>query len=261
MTMWAAVGRAVATSAIGLCTIILCSAAARAVPANVCDTPGYLLFGDSLLQRVTAAADKDKALKIVVLGGTSSTLPGPDGAAFAYPARLEAALKLRLRNIAVTVMADTKPRQSAYEMYESIDKLVLDQKPGLVVWQTGTYDAVRGTDPEEFRATISDGVERLQAGGADVVLLNMQYSPRTESIVAIGAYADALRWVAREREVPLFDRLAIMRYWYDAGQFNLYKATKDMAMAKGVHDCIGRTLASLIIDAARLDTREGTTPQ
>ena len=256
MTMWTAVGRAVAIGA-----IVLCGAGAHAEPVGLCDVPGYLLFGDSLLQRVTAAASKDKALKIVVLGGTSSTLPGPDGATFAYPARLEVALKRRLRDIAVTVVADTKPRQSADEMYESIDKLILDRKPGLVVWQTGTYDAVRGTDPEEFRATISDGVERLQAGGADVVLLNMQYSPRTELIVAVGAYADALRWVAREREVPLFDRLAIMRHWYDAGQFNLYKATKDMAMAKGVHDCIGRTLATLIIDAARLDTREGTAPQ
>ena len=70
----------------------------------------------------------------------------------------------------------------------------------------------------------------------------MQYSPRTESIVAIGAYADGMRWVSREREVPVFDRLAIMRHWYDAGQFDLYKATKDLKMAKSVHDCLGRAL-------------------
>jgi hypothetical protein len=68
-----------------------------------------------------------------------------------------------------------------------------------------------------------------------------------------------MRWVAREREVPVFDRLAIMRHWYDAGQINLYAATKDMSTAKLVHDCIGRALASLIIDAARLEAREGAT--
>ena len=78
-------------------------------------------------------------------------------------------------------------------MAQSIDKLLLDHKPSLVVWQTGTYDAVRGTDPEEFRASVSDGVEKLHEGGADVVLVNMQYSPRTESIVAISAYADGLK--------------------------------------------------------------------
>ena len=121
-----------------------------------------------------------------------------------------------------------------------------------MVWQTGTYDAVRGTDPEEFRASVSDGVEKLHEGGADVILVNMQYSPRTESIVAISAYADGMRWVSREREVPVFDRLAIMRHWYDAGQFDLYKATKDLKMAKSVHDCLGRALGATIIDAAHL---------
>jgi len=240
---------------------LLCSASAQAQSADTCAVPGYLLFGDSLLERVTAAVAKDKALKIVVLGGSSSTLPGPDGAAAAYPARLEAALRSRLPGVNVTVAADTKPRQSAAEAADTIDKLVVDQKPQLVVWQAGTYDAVHGTDVEEFRATIADGVERLQASGADVVLVNMQYSPRTESIVAVGAYADAMRWVAREREVPVFDRLAIMRHWYESGQFNLYAATKDLGMAKQVHECLGRALASLIIDAARLEARDGATVQ
>ena len=84
----------------------------------------------------------------------------------------------------------------------------------------------------------------------------MQYSPRTESIVAVGAYADSIRWVSREREVPVFDRLAIMRHWYDHGQFDLYKATKDLQMAKNVHDCLGRASAATVIDAARLEARE-----
>ncbi len=137
-------------------------------------------------------------------------------------------------------------------MIDDIEKLVADQKPNLVVWQTGTYDALRGIDPEEFRSSVSEGVEKLQSAGVDVVLMNMQYSPRTDSVVALAAYVDGMRWVAREREVPIYDRLAIMRHWYDAGQFDLYAATKDMKTAKSVHDCIGRTLAASIIDAARL---------
>lgn len=265
MTMRTALGRAVAKVALLLGAFvfgagILCAAKAVAEPGDPCAAPGYLLFGDSLLERVTAAVGKDKALKIVVLGGTSSSLPGPGGASFAYPARLEAALSRRMPGIKVTVETEIKPRQSAEDMSESIEKILLDQKPSLVVWQTGTFEATRGTDPEEFRATVSDGVEKLQTGGADVVLMNMQYSPRTETIVALGAYAEGIRWVAREREVPVYDRLAIMRHWYDAGQFNLYAATKDMKTAKSVHDCIGRTLASSIIDAARLEA-QGATPQ
>ncbi len=254
MRTWTAIAGAVAASA-----AVWCGALAQAQSAETCAVPGYLLFGDSLLQRVTAAVAKEKTLRIVVLGGASSTLPGPDGAQYAYPARLEVALKQLLPTVTVTVTADIKTRQSAEEAADHMDKLVLDQKPNLVVWQAGTYDAVRGTDLEDFRSSIADGVEKIQANGTDVVLLNMQYSPRTESMVAVGAYADSMRWVAREREVPVFDRLAIMRHWYESGQFNLYATTKDLSTAKQVHECLGRTLASLIIDAARLPAREGTT--
>jgi hypothetical protein len=256
MTIWTALGRAVLMTA-----ILCCGAGTKAQPADICAVPGYLLFGDSALDRVNAAATKDKALKIVVLGGTSSTLPGPDGASFSYPARLQIALRNRLPNIQVTVAAKLMQRKTAADMADTIKKLVVDEKPNLVVWQTGTYDAVRGTDPEDFRATLSDGVEKLHSGGADVVLMNMQYSPRTESIVALGAYTDGMRWVARELEVPVFDRHAIMRYWYEAGQFDLYAATKDMKVAKDVHDCIGRALGDLIIDAAHLEARDGNAPK
>jgi len=255
MKNWTALGRAVAMVA-----ILLCSAASGET-ADMCAVPSYLLFGDSLLNRVNAAVTKDKELRIVTLGGVSSSLPGPDGATFAYPARLEAALTRRLPGVKVTVTPVTRARQTAAEMAESIVKLLVDQKPSLVVWQTGTYDAVHGTDPEEFRAAVASGVEKLQAGGADVVLVNMQYSPRTESIVAVSAYADGIRWVSREREVPVFDRLAIMRNWYDSGQFDLYRPTKDMKTAKNVHDCLGRALGSTIIDAAHLEAQPEVAPQ
>jgi hypothetical protein len=256
MTMWTALGRAVATTA-----IVLCAATVGAEPADPCALPGYLLFGDSLLERVTTHAKNEKTLNIVVLGGPSSSLPGPAGATFAFPARLEVALSRRLPNLKVSVATDIKSRQTAVDMVDTIERLVVDQKPNLVIWQTGTYDALRGTDPEEFRAAVSEGVEKLHSAGADVVLMNMQYSPRTDSIVALTAYADGMRWVAREREVPVYDRLAIMRHWYDASQFDLYAATKDMKTAKSVHDCIGRTLAASIIDAARLEPQEGSAPR
>jgi hypothetical protein len=256
MTMWTAMGRAVAAT-----LMVLCVAVARAEIPDPCAVPGYLLFGDSLLQHVTSAVKNDKALKIVVLGGFSSVLPGPDGASFAYPARLEVALGRRLPDLKVSVSTDLRYRQTAEQMVDDIEKLVSGQKPNLVVWQTGTYDALRGIDPEQFRSAVSEGVEKLQSAGIDVVLMNMQYSPRTDTVVALAAYADGMRWVAREREVPVYDRLAIMRHWYDAGQFDLYAATKDMKTAKSVHDCIGRTLAASIIDAARLEPREGNAPQ
>jgi hypothetical protein len=82
--------------------------------------------------------------------------------------------------------------------------------------------------------------------------MNMQYSPRTDIMVSPGPYADNMRVVAQQHEIPLFDRLAIMRHWSDTGAFDLYAAGKDNVLAQRVHDCIGRGIASMIIDAAHL---------
>jgi len=121
-----------------------------------------------------------------------------------------------------------------------------------VIWQTGTVDAIRGIDPDEFRTALNAGIDKLQGAGVDVILMNMQYSPRTESMIAADVYADNMRGVALEREVPLFDRFAVMKEWSDLGTFDLYAATKDPAMAERVHACIGELLADLVVEAVDL---------
>ena len=64
----------------------------------------------------------------------------------------------------------------------------------------------------------------MQNAGADVVLMNLQYSPRTETMISVPPYLDNMRVVAQEHDVPLFDRFAIMRQWNDQGEFDLFSA-------------------------------------
>ena len=138
-------------------------------------------------------------------------------------------------------------------MTDTLGKILADDKPSLVIWQAGTADALSGVEPEDFRSSLDEGVDTIQTAGADVILMNMQYSPRTESILDVSVYADVMRWVAQQRGALLFDRLAIMHNWNDDGTFDLYTATKNYDMARRVHDCIGWALASQIINAAHLD--------
>jgi hypothetical protein len=225
---------------------------ASAQRPDVCDVPGYLLFGDSDLQRVAQSVKERQRLDIAIIGTGSSTLAGPDGNLRAYPARLEAALKTRLPNTEITVTTYAAARQTAAKMADELKKIVAEHKPALIVWQTGTVDAMRGIEPDEFGAALNDGVEKIRAAGADVVLMNMQYSPRTDTMIAVGAYAENMRWVAQQRDLPLFDRLGIMRHWNDTGAFDFHAPTKAFAIAQQVHECIGRALAAQIIDAAHL---------
>jgi lysophospholipase L1-like esterase len=238
-----------------LAMFALCGSA-FATEGQGCDIPGYLLFGTSELKHVPVAVKENQRLRIAVVGTGSSVLAGPDGPSSAYPARLEARLRERLPGVAVRVIPLVRTRQTAEDLAKGMSKLLADEKPDLVIWQTGTIDAIRRIEPDDFRAALEEGIETLEKGGADVILMNMQYSPRTDIMLSLGPYADTMRVAAQQHEVPLFDRLSIMRHWSDTGAFDLYATDKNNVLAHRVHDCIGRGIAAMIMDAAHLPGTE-----
>jgi hypothetical protein len=120
----------------------------------------------------------------------------------------------------------------------------------LVIWQTGTVDAMRSIDPDDFRTAVDEGVVALREAGADVILVNPQYSPRTESMISASPYLDNMRVVAQDHEIPLFDRFAMMRTWSESGEFDLFTAVHGSDLAKRVHNCLGRALSEFILAAA-----------
>jgi lysophospholipase L1-like esterase len=221
---------------------------ALADPPSECFVAAHQTVNDFPLPSVRKAI-AHKELTILVVGAGSSTLAG--AADKAYPARLEAVLKQKLPQVTVKVLTDAKPRRTAPETAAVLAKLVVADNPALVVWQAGTVDALRGIDPDAFKAALDQGVDAAQAAGSDTVLLNAQYSPRTESMIALGAYAENMRWVALQREIPLFDRFSVMKSWAELGTFDFTTPTKKLDMAERVHDCIGRLLADFILEAAK----------
>jgi GDSL-like Lipase/Acylhydrolase family len=225
----------------------------RAAPPEQCNAPQSLIDSDIDLGRVMNAFKANHRLHISVIGSGSSGLSGPEGARAAYPARLEALLKQLLPDADIKVTAHVQSKETTATMVAGLDKILAEDKPALVIWQAGTVDAVNGVEPEDFRNSLNEGVEKIQAAGADVILMNMQYSPHTMSILDVSAYADVMRVIAEQHGALLFDRLAIMHYWNDAGTFDLYTATKKYDMARRVHDCIGWALASQIVTAAHFD--------
>jgi GDSL-like Lipase/Acylhydrolase family len=240
--------------------IVLCLAllAASSVAAGVhaeegpqtCDVPDSLLATESVLNKVTDAVKEKRSLDILVIGSRSSTIVSSDGSA--YPARLQAALKEKLPQATINLAVDIQVKKTADEVVSSLAKALEGKKPTLVIWQTGTVDAMRSVDPDEFRGAVDEGVAALQNAGADVILMNPQYSPRTETMISVPPYVDNMRAVAQQHDIPLFDRFAIMHQWNDQGDFDLFSAAHGIDLAKRVHDCLGRALSKFVIDAAHL---------
>jgi hypothetical protein len=217
---------------------------------QTCDVPDSLLATDSSLDKVADAVKSSRVLDILVIGSRSSTIVSSDSSA--YPARLQAALKERLPQVSVNLAVEIQAKKTAEEATASFAKLLQAKKPTLVIWQTGTVDAMRSVDPDDFRSAVDDGVAALQNAGADVILINPQYSPRTETMISMPPYIDSMRVVAKQRDIPLFDRFAIMHQWNDQGDFDLFSAAHGIDLATRVHECLGRALSKFVIDAAHL---------
>ena len=238
--------------------LALLAAIAAAGPARAedapqsCDVPSALLETESPLPKVEAAVKAGQPLDILVIGSRSSTIGTSDNTGIAYPARMQAALKDKLSQLAVNVSVEIQPKKTAEEITSGLVKLMEGKRPTLVIWQTGTVDAMRSIDPDDFRNAVDEGVVALQKAGADVVLINPQYSPRTETMISVPPYLDNMRAVAQAHDVPMFDRFGIMHQWNDQGDFDLFGAHHGLDMAKRVHDCLGRALAIFVIGAAHL---------
>ncbi len=196
-----------------------CPWLARPAPRDphACAVPGYLLFGDNELKRVAAVVDQGAA-------SSPSWWSGP--ARRRWPARTAPGRPIRrgsrrrsssgLPGVAVKVVTLVRSRQTAADLAEGMAKVAgrREARFGDLADRNHRCHSPASI-PRSFRAALDDGVETLHKGGADVILMNMQYSPRTESMIALGPYADTMRVVAQQHEVPLFDRLAIMRHWSD----------------------------------------------
>ena len=232
-----------------LALLVLAGPAWAELPAQ-CRVAAHLAETSFPLPKVKRAL-AEKKFNILVVGAGSSQLPGANGEKNAYPARLQQALSSQLPGVEVKVATDIKASRTAAEMVKALPADLGATKPALLVWQTGTTDAMRAVDPDQFSQALDQGISLTRGAGADVVLVNAQYSPRTESMIALSTYSEDMRWVALQQEVPLFDRFSIMRLWSDLGTFDLYSATKKLDIAERVHDCIGRLLADLIVAAAK----------
>jgi hypothetical protein len=245
--------RSKAVLALVLLTGLAAAGSVRAQDAAppACEVPSYLLSTESTLPKVAEAIKNARPLTVLVVGSRSSTIAASESSA--YPAKLQAALKEKLPSTPINLSVELQSGKTAEEVDANLVKLAEAQGPTLVIWQTGTVDAMRSVDPDDFRSAIENGVAALQNAGTDVVLVNLQYSPRTETMISAPPYLDNMRVVAQQRSVPLFDRFAIMRHWNDTGDFDLFSTFHGTDMAKRVHACLGRALSKFVLDAARLD--------
>jgi hypothetical protein len=223
-----------------------------------CPVPERFSTFEPPLTKTAKALASRREVVIAVLGGASTMGVAAGGVEFAWPARLASALAEKFPRTKVINLA--VGRQTAKRGAERLERDVLSLKPTLVIWETGTMEAVRGTDVDDFRETVQAGIDKLRDAGAEVVLMNMQFSRATDAVIHFEPYLITMRQLADANDVALFRRHGIMRHWAESGALDLRAGDgeKGRELAAKLYGCIGRAMADFVIRGVPAAKRAGS---
>ncbi|CAL80369.1 putative esterase/acetylhydrolase; putative secreted protein [Bradyrhizobium sp. ORS 278] len=187
---------------------------------------------------------------IVAFGSSSTQGFGASGPDYTYPNRLAAQLRRQYPMADISVINAGVGGEDAPEMMKRLETSVIDRHPDLVIWQVGTNAVLRGLDPTDTAKLVEDGVAKIQAAASDVVLVDLQYSPRVNERSENASRMNMLLGrIAELRHAGIFPRFEVMRDWHErqAIPMNEFVISDGLHMSDWGYACFAQLLGDDII--------------
>jgi acyl-CoA thioesterase I len=239
--------------AAGALACVLAPAIASAQPTQgACAAPKDLMRLARPLARTADRLAKHEPLTIVAIGSSSTAGAGASSAAASYPSRLAVELKTRFPTDTIRVINRGVNGEEAGDMLARFGESVIKEKPDLVLWQVGTNSVLRARGVAPVNPLILDGIRQLKEIGADVVMIDLQYAPRVIERPDAGGMVRLISAAAKETNVDLIQRFAVMRFWHDQEHLDF----TDFISPDGVHmndwsyACLAKLIGASIVEAA-----------
>jgi acyl-CoA thioesterase I len=213
---------------------------------------------DRPLPRIGRLLASGKPIKIVAFGSSSTYGAGASTSAASYPSRLAEELARRFPGHEITVLNRGVNGDDAEAMLARLDTAVTVEKPDLVLWQLGTNSLLREKALPPHASLVREGLARIRATGAEVVLIDPQYAPRVLAKPHVEDMISLIARAAKAEHVPLFHRFDLMRHWYETDHlpFETFVSSDGLHMNDWSYACLAKALGMAIADAA---TRPTTT--
>jgi acyl-CoA thioesterase-1 len=234
---------------------------ARPVP---CAAPADITRLQHVLPRTARRlAAAGQSITIVAIGSSSTAGAGASTPAASYPSRLAIELRERFPGRTITVVNRGANGEEASDMLARFEQGVIAENPDLVLWQVGTNSVLRDHPILPAGALIRAGIERLKAAGADIVLIDSQFAPKVLAKRDLASMLDLLAATAKENNVDLFHRFAVMRYWRQVAgiPFETFLSPDELHMNDWSYACVAKLLAGSIAEAATRSALTATGPK
>jgi lysophospholipase L1-like esterase len=225
-----------------------------------CVAPADLTRLDLQLKRTARRLASRQLIVIVALGSSSTAGAGASSDAATYPSRLMVELAQRFPTQPIIVLNRGISGERAVDMLARFDESVAVERPDLVLWQVGTNAVLRGYEHSKSDALIREGIRRIRAIGADVVLIDPQFAPKVIVQPQIEDMVELISSAAKQENVDVFHRFALMRHWHevDGIPFEAFLSSDALHMNDWSYNCFAKALADAIADAAMPDRQQGT---
>ncbi len=215
------------------------------------------------LKRFTERLMQRAPVKIVAFGSSSTAGAGATIPENNYPNRLAVELSELFDGTPVQVVNRGVGGEDAREMLIRLDRDVRDEQPDLILWQVGTNALLREDGIALEAGVIREGLARMRATGADVVVIDPQYAPKVLKDPDAEPMVALLSSIAAENGVPVFRRFALMRQWRERGvPFETILSPDLFHMNDWSYRCFARNLANALVtsfkEAAALIKPQGT---
>jgi hypothetical protein len=235
------------------CALALLPQLARAA----CDLPLPSAAGTAALPRVAALLDSPSPHLDVLVVGSATVLGGHGRPTGGFPEAMAAALQVARPGLHVTLTVHGKRGEMATDMLALLRRELATRPFALVLWQTGTMEAVRHVPPAAFAATVAKGEQAVHDSHADLVLVDPLFSAALEARADLAPYRAAIfatlaDGAADGSGTAVLDRYGLMRGWAKDGLFNIDhtpKAQRGAVMAR-LDGCIGEMLARRVLARA-----------
>ncbi len=204
------------------------------------------------LPKVARRLVSGQPIKIVALGSSSTYGAGASTSAAAYPSRLAEELTQLFPGHAFTVLNRGVSGEEAPDMLARLDTAVLAEQPDLVLWQVGTNSVLRDKELPPHISTLHQGLMRLKASGADIVLIDPQYAPRVTAKSNCDAMVALIAATAKAEHIDIFHRYELMRSWYVDQRlpFETFLSADGLHMNDWSYACLAKALGMAIAEAA-----------
>ena len=221
--------------------------------APACATPLDLIRLANPLPHLAQKIAAGDAITIVAIGSSSTSGAGASSPAANYPSRLSVELQQHFPKSSFTMHNRGVNGEEIGDMLARFDSSVIAAKPDLVLWQLGTNAVIRGHQLGDHGLLIREGLAKIHAIGADVVLIDPQFAPKViakpdaESMVAL------ISATAKQEDVDLFRRFELMHHWRDVGHlaFETFVSPDGLHMNDWSYACMAKGLGNAIAEAAQ----------